>query len=115
MRSPYIGIAIGLWYMVAPYVWGYPFGFLWWNDLVIGAVVIAVSISFTLSPGRFQGWLLIAAGAYSMFSPFLHDYLSHSFPLWNDLVIGVVTVATGVAMGAAGLEIVTAETGSTVH
>lgn len=104
MASAYIGIAVGLWYLMAPFAWGYPSAFLVWHDVLIGATVIAISFSFTLAPGRLAGWLLIATGAYSMFSPFLHGYLIHAFPYWNDLVLGVVTVGVGVAMGAAGLE-----------
>jgi hypothetical protein len=104
MRSPFVGITLGLWYMAAPFVWGYPFGFLWWHSIVIGAAILAVSISFRLGINRLSGYLLIAVAAYSMFSPFLHRYLNLAAPLWNDLVIGVVTVATGVAMAGAGLE-----------
>lgn len=104
MTAAYLGIGVGLWYLVAPFVWGYPLGFLVWQDLVIGAVIIALSVSFTLAPGRLAGWLLIATGAYSMFAPFVHGYLVHSSPYWNDLVFGVITVGVGVALAAAGLE-----------
>ena len=104
MRSPFVGIMLGLWYMAAPFVWGYPFGFLWWHSIVIGGAILAISISFRLGINRYSGWLLIGVAVYSMFSPFLHHYLNLADPLWNDLVIGVVTVATGVAMAGAGLE-----------
>ena len=104
MRSPIVGITLGLWFMAAPFVWGYPFGFLWWNSIVIGAAILAIAISFRLGANRISGWVLILVGAYSMFSPFLHQYLSTAAALWNDLVIGVVVVATGVAMAGAGLE-----------
>lgn len=104
MGSPFVGITLGLWYMAAPFVWRYPFGFLWWHSIVIGAAILAISISFRLGINRYSGWLLIAVAVYSMFAPFLHQYLDLAAPLWNDLMIGVVTVATGVAMAAAGLE-----------
>ncbi|MFQ5690487.1 MAG: hypothetical protein ACE5HQ_09475 [Gemmatimonadota bacterium] len=104
MKSPYVGIGVGLWYIVAPFVWGYPAGFLWWQAVVIGAAILAFSVSFTLGVNRLSGWLLIATGAYSMFAPFVHGYLSYSFGLWNDLVFGVITVGTGVAVAGAGLE-----------
>lgn len=105
MKSPYLGVAVGLWYVAAPFVWGYPTGFLWWQDIVIGAVIIALSLSFALSPGRLAGWALIGVGAYSMFAPFIHGYLILSFPFWNDLVLGVVTVGVGVALGAGGMAV----------
>ncbi len=104
MSSRYLGIALGLWYIAAPFVWGYPVGFLWWHSVVIGAAIIAVTISFNLGINRFSGWALIAVGAYSMFAPFIHGYLPNAQALFNDLVFGVITVGTGVAMGGAGIE-----------
>lgn len=103
MRSPHFGMAVGLWFLVAPFVWGYPAGFLVWQDLLIGGAILVVSVAFALFPGRLHGWLLIGIGGYSMFAPFIHDYLLYAQPLWNDLVLGVVTVGTGVAMGGAGM------------
>ncbi|MGH7539780.1 MAG: SPW repeat domain-containing protein [Gemmatimonadota bacterium] len=104
MSSRYVGLVLGLWYLVAPFVWGYPFGFLWWHSVVLGGAILAITLSFYLGVNRLSGWLLIATGAYSMFAPFVHDYLSQSFPLWNDLFMGIAVVGTGVAMAGAGLE-----------
>lgn len=104
MSSRYVGMALGLWYMVAPFVWGYPFGFTWWHSLVLGGAILAISISFQLGVNRVSGWLLIAVGAYSMFSPFIHGYLDFSFSLFNDLAGGIFVVGTGVAMAGAGME-----------
>ncbi len=104
MASRYLGIGLGLWYMGAPFIWGYPLGFLWWHSIVLGGAILVVTISFNLGINRFSGWGLIVLGAYSMFAPFIHGYLSNAQGLFNDLVFGVVVVGTGVAMGAAGLE-----------
>lgn len=104
MSSRYVGLVLGLWYLGAPFVMGYPVGFLWWHSLVLGAVIIAITLSFYVGVNRVSGWLLIATGAYSMFSPFLHDYLHLSFPMFNDLVGGIVAIGTGAAMGGAGIE-----------
>lgn len=104
MKSPYLGIGVGLYYLIAPFLFGYPFGFLVWQHLLLGAAVIAISLAFTMSAGRLHGWMLIAVGAYSMFAPFIHGTLTPSFAFFNLLVMGVITVGIGVAMGAAGLE-----------
>ncbi|UCG75839.1 MAG: SPW repeat protein, partial [Gemmatimonadota bacterium] len=95
---------VGVWYILAPFVWGYPMGFLWWHSIVIGAVVLAVSASYLVGWNRIGPWILIATGAYSMLSPFLHDYLIRQFAFWNDLFIGVVTIGLGAALGAATFE-----------
>jgi len=104
MASRFLGLVLGLWFMAAPFIWGYPVGFLWWHSVVLGAAIVAVTISFNLGINRISGWGLIAIGAYSMLSPFIHGYLSNAQALFNDLVFGIVTVGTGVAMGGAGIE-----------
>lgn len=104
MIARYVGLTIGAWYVLAPFAWGYPVGFLWWQDVVIGAAVIALSGAYLLGWGRLPAWGLIAVGAYSMLAPFLHDYLTQVFAYWNDLVFGVLTVGTGCVLGAASIE-----------
>ncbi len=104
MISRYVGLLIGVWYVLAPFVWGYPMGFLWWHSILIGSVIIAASASYLMSWSRGGAWVLIGVGAYSMLSPFLHDYLTSQFAFWNDLFIGVFTVGVGAALGAASIE-----------
>ena len=104
MASRFLGMGLGVWFMGAPFIWGYPFGFLWWHSVVLGGAILVVTISFNLGINRISGWGLIALGAYSMRSPFIHAYLSNAQALFNDLIFGVVTVGTGVAMGGAGIE-----------
>lgn len=104
MKTRYLGLLVGVWYLLAPFVWGYPVGFLWWHSILIGSVIVAVSASYMMSWNRGGSWVLIAAGAYSMFSPFLHDYLTSQFAFWNDLFLGVITIGLGVALGGAAIE-----------
>ena len=104
MKSRYLGMLVGVWYIVAPFVWGYPMGFLWFHSVLIGVVILAVSASYTMSWNRPGAWILIGTGAYSMISPFLHDYLTRQFALWNDLFFGVITIGVGAALGAATIE-----------
>lgn len=105
MFSRYLGIAIGAWYVVAPFAWGYTQPFNWWHSMVLGAAVLALSASYLISWSRIAAWLLIGVGAYSMFAPFVHDYLAHSRPFFNDLFFGVLTVGTAAALGAAAVEL----------
>ena len=104
MASRYVGIALGLWFIGSPFIWGFPYGFLWGHSVVLGGAILVVTISFNLGINRLSGYGLIALGAYSMLSPFIHGYLSNAQGFFNSLVFGVVTVATGVAMGGAGIE-----------
>ena len=82
----------------------HPFGFLWWHSVVLGGSILVVTITFKLGINRISGWGLIALGAYSMLSPFIHGYLPNAQAFFNDLMFGVVTVGTGIAMGGAGIE-----------
>lgn len=104
MASRFIGIVLGVWYLGAPIIWGYPLGFLWWHSAVLGAAILVVTISFNMGINRLSGWGLIAIGAYSMFSPFIYDFLPNAQAFFNNLVFGIITVGTGVAMGGAGIE-----------
>jgi len=70
---------------------------------VIGAAVLILSSSFLMGWSRIAAYLLIAVGAFSMFSPFIFGYLMWSDPYWNDLVFGILTVGTGVALGGASI------------
>jgi len=106
MKSRFLAIAIGVWYIVAPFAWGYSADWKlnWWLDIIIGAAVLVLAGSFLIGWSRIAGWLLIAVGAFSMFSPFIFGYLMWSDPYWNDLVFGILTVASGVALSGAAIE-----------
>lgn len=103
MITRYVALGIGAWYLLAPFLWGYPMGFLWWNDVVIGAAVGTLAASYLVDWNRIGGWAMMAVGYYSMLAPFLFDYLEQSQAYWNDLVFGVVTVACGAMLAAAGI------------
>lgn len=103
MKTRYLALGIGAWYVLAPFLWGYPLGFNWWNDVVIGAAVAVIATSYLLSWNRIGGWALMAVGYYSMLAPFMFDYLQQSFAYWNDLVFGVITVGCGAMLAAAGI------------
>lgn len=104
MISRYVGLLVGVWYVSAPFVWGYESPFNWWQGMVLGAAILALSASFLLAWSGLASWLLVAAGVYSMLAPFLHGYLVDPFAFWNDLVFGVITVGVGAALGGAVLE-----------
>lgn len=105
MVSRQLGVAIGAWYVVAPFVWGYTAPFNWWHSVVLGAAVLALSAAHLVAWSRIASWLLVAVGAYSMLAPFLHGYLPLSRPFFNDLVLGVVLVGVAVAHGANAVEL----------
>ena len=104
MISRYVGVGIGAWYLLAPFLWGYPLGFNWWHDVALGAVITALAGSFLMGWSRLAAWGLIAVGFYSMLAPFLHGYVTATYPFWNDLVFGILTVGTGMALAAATIE-----------
>lgn len=105
MLSRQLGIAIGAWYVVAPFAWGYPDPFNWWHSVLLGAAVLALSSAQLIARSRIAAWLLVAAGGYSMAAPFLHDYLALSRPFFNDLFFGVILVGVAVAHGAHAVEV----------
>ncbi len=105
MASRQLGIAIGAWYVVAPFAWGYAAPFNWWHSVFLGGAVLALSAGQVVARSRAAAWMLVAVGVYSMLAPFLHDYLVHARPFFNDLFFGVITVGTAVAHGAHAVEV----------
>lgn len=105
MIARYLGVLIGVWYVTAPFVWGYDLAFNWWHSLVLGAAVLALGTASLVAWGRLAAWGLVVVGAYSMVSPFLYGYLPQSRAFFNDLFFGVVLVATGAALSAASVEV----------
>jgi hypothetical protein len=85
MKTRYLGLLVGVWYLLAPFVWGYPMGFLWWHSILIGSVIVAVSASYMMSWNRGGSW-------------------TSQFAFWNDLFFGVITIGLGVALGGAAIE-----------
>lgn len=104
MKTPYVGAILGIFYVAAPFIFSYPVGFVTWQSVGIGVVILAISATFYTVGGKLPGWFLMFTAVYSMFSPFLHGFIDFSFAFGNNLLVGVVTMATGVAMAAAGLE-----------
>lgn len=105
MFSRQLGIAIGAWYVVAPFAWGYTAPFNWWHSVVLGGAVLALSAIHLIAWSRVASWLLIGVGFYSMLSPFAHGYLPLSRPFFNDFFLGVVLVGVAVAHGANAVEL----------
>lgn len=105
MLSRYLGVSIGVWYVMAPFVWGYEPGFLWWHSILLGGAVLALSAAHFVSPSRTAAHGLVVVGVYSMIAPLLHGYLVHAGAFFNDLFFGVVTVGVAVALAANAMEL----------
>jgi len=104
MYARYLGILIGVWYVTAPFVWGYGPSFNWWLDAVLGVAILVLSGTQIAVWSRLMAYVLLAVGAYSMLAPFRHGYLQETFAFWNDLVFGVITVGVACAIAAAATE-----------
>ena len=105
MSSRYLGLGIGVWYVVAPFVWGYDPTFLWWHSALLGGAVIVLSAAHFVGWSRTAAHVLVLVGVYSMIAPFLHDYVELSQPFFNDLFFGVLTIGVAVALGANAIEL----------
>lgn len=105
MLSRYLGVSIGVWYVTAPFVWGYGPTFLWWHSALLGAAIIALSAAHFVSWSRTAAHGLVLVGVYSMLAPLLHGYFVHPGAFFNDLFFGVVTIGVAVALGANAMEL----------
>lgn len=105
MFSRYVGVGIGVWYVVAPFAWGYDTSFLWWHSVLLGAAVLALSSAHLVKWSSLSAHVMVLVGVYSMLSPFLHVYLQEASAFFNDLVFGILTIGTAVALAANAIEV----------
>jgi hypothetical protein len=84
----------GIWLIIAPFVLGYGAN-VYWNDIVFGAIVLAVAIVRLAAPAlRPISWLNVAIGIWLFVSAFWLDKTTTAS--WNDVILGIIVFILGV-------------------
>jgi len=98
---------LGIWLMVAPFVFGAP-PIDTWNDVIVGGAISLLSghnHTHEREQGKPSQWIsgvLILLGIWLLFVPFLIGV--SGLLLWNDVIVGVlVTAFAGYSVYAAQL------------
>ena len=90
-------ILVGIWELLAPFIWGYaaivePL----WNDVLFGAALIVLAgvsvLSESETTDRGLDWVNTVIGLWLIAAPFILNYTRLSSALWNDIIVGIITV-----------------------
>jgi hypothetical protein len=90
-------ILVGIWELLAPFIWGYativePL----WNDVLFGAALIVLAgvsvLSESETTDRGLDWVNTVIGLWLIAAPFILNYTGLTSALWNDIIVGIITV-----------------------
>jgi hypothetical protein len=89
---------VGLWEAMSPYILDYTTTTVAvWNAFIIGVVLIVLAAWAALSEAfrldRNLEWINAVLGVWLILSPFALNYSAVEIALWNNLIVGVVTIA----------------------
>jgi SPW repeat len=89
-----INALAGIWLIIAPFVLGYS-GNVYWNDIVFGAIVLAVALVRMAAPAlAVISWINVVIGAWLFASAFWLDKTATAS--WNDVILGIIVFVLGV-------------------
>jgi hypothetical protein len=92
----WVAAVVGLWFIISPFLLGYSsLPKLFWNSVVVGALIIVLSVVSALSSDRtlvrIMNWSVIALASWLYISAlFLGQGLFYPIYLWNALITGLV-------------------------
>lgn len=90
-------VLAGIWLIVAPFILGFSGTTLSMNDVITGIIIAIVSLIAIGMPEEAArlNWVSAVLGLWIFFTPFFLTSIGNA-GLWNNLIIGIITVALGV-------------------
>jgi hypothetical protein len=86
-----VNLILGIWLAVSPAVLSYieetvPAA----NVTLVGIVIAVAAAAALLWFHMWEEWVNVALAAWLIVSPFLLDYSTHAYALWNQIVCGLL-------------------------
>ena len=90
-------VLAGVWLIIAPFIRGFSGTALSLNDVITGIIIAFISLIAIGMPeeGTWLNWVSAILGVWIFVTPFFMMSLGNA-GLWNNLIIGLITVALGV-------------------
>ncbi len=91
---------VGLWEILAPFIFGATgtAAFLW-DAIIIGAALailgVWAALSKTDSTVKTLSWINAVLGLWLIVAPFVLSYSSVTAALWNDIIVGIIELVLG--------------------
>lgn len=99
-----MNVVLGLWTIVSPFVLAFSqYAVPMWNNIATGGAVVLCAL-FRLSNRHRQtgwSWINVILGAWLIISPFVLGFATMTTPLWNNIIIGALTVIVAASSMAA--------------
>ena len=84
---------VGIWLILAPFILNYASKEATRNDIVSGAIILALSLlSLATVTRMYARWLILIVGVWLFISPFALSY-GELTAVWNDFILGLMTMA----------------------
>lgn len=91
-----IGVAVGLWLMAAPWVFGYT-GVWRTNDSIAGTLAVSAAIVAMSEVTRSARWINVAVGTWLLLAPMVLDL--GAAPMWHRMLAGLLLLSTALVRG----------------
>jgi hypothetical protein len=98
-----VNLVLGAWLALSPLVLGYAArNDAAWNAYLVGAAIVIMAASAIWYFQQWEEWINALLGLWLIVSPWIIGYSALEVPLWNQVVVGVLTA--GLAIWAAQAE-----------
>jgi hypothetical protein len=88
-----VNLILGLWLIVSPWILSYiaePAAA--WNGHIVGIIVAVAALAALIAFHIWEEWVNVVLGIWLIVSPFILGYAMLPSALWNQIVIGLVTL-----------------------
>ena len=99
-----INVVLGLWTIISPFVLAFgQYAVPMWNNVATGGAIVLCALFRVSSHQRQTGWswINVILGAWLIISPFVLGFATMATPLWNNIIIGALTVIVAASSMAA--------------
>lgn len=92
-----LNLLLGLWLIIAPFIFSYATAAASSNDLTIGVTIAILALIrvFKVSGTSWASWVNVALGVWLLVAPFVLRYADPA-ALWNDLIVGIAVICLGI-------------------
>ncbi len=95
-----VNLLLGVWLVVAPFVMGLTSTSSYWNEIVVGVIILALALyRMSAVSATWTGWVTLVAGLWLIASPYMFSP-GESAAYTNAVIAGIVAVVLGLGAAA---------------
>lgn len=95
-----VNLLLGVWLVLAPFILGITSRNAYWNEIVIGIVILVLALYRMSAPSAtWTGWVSLIAGLWLIASPYMFNPVESS-AYTNAVISGIIAVVLGLGAAA---------------